>query len=208
MNIFFDLDGTLLDSRKRLYTLFQDLAPESNLSIGEYWELKRNKIDHKTILTEKFGYSEDDFDHFERAWLDKIELFDYLRLDTPIHGLHDVLDALINNNNNLYIVTSRQNRENVFIQLENMGIYKYFTDVLVTEHKYKKTKLIRTLRYQDEDFLVGDTGYDVLTGKELNVNTIAVTYGFLKKEILETYKPSFVVDKLTDILPIIQNRYL
>ncbi|GHT86686.1 hypothetical protein FACS1894137_12600 [Spirochaetia bacterium] len=45
------------------------------------------------------------------------------------------------------------------------------------------------LKHLDENFLIGDTGYDILTGKELNVNTIAVTYGFLKKEILEAYKP-------------------
>ena len=57
VNIFFDLDGTLLDSRKRLYKLFQDLVLESNLTIDEYWELKRNKINHKTILIEKFGYT-------------------------------------------------------------------------------------------------------------------------------------------------------
>ena len=53
MNLFFDLDGTLLNSRKRLYTLFQDLIPESKLSIDEYWDLKRDKIDHKTILMER-----------------------------------------------------------------------------------------------------------------------------------------------------------
>ena len=61
MNIFFDLDGTLIDSRLRLYKLFQDLVSSSNLTFSDYWNLKRNKISHKKILTTKFAYSEKDF---------------------------------------------------------------------------------------------------------------------------------------------------
>ena len=36
MNIFFDLDGTLLDSKERLYYLFQHLVPECKFSFEEY----------------------------------------------------------------------------------------------------------------------------------------------------------------------------
>jgi len=48
--VFFDLDGTLPDSRERLYRLFCELVPESRLSFDKYWALKRRKQDHKTIL--------------------------------------------------------------------------------------------------------------------------------------------------------------
>ena len=44
MKIFFDLDGTLIDSKLRMYNLFQELVPQSNLTFVEYWEYKKNKF--------------------------------------------------------------------------------------------------------------------------------------------------------------------
>lgn len=202
MNIFFDLDGTLLDSRKRLYTLFQDLVPESKLSIDEYWELKRNKINHKAILMERFNRTEDDFVLFEKEFLAKIESFDYLQFDTPVYGAYETLNSLARKNN-LYIVTSRQSKKNVFDQLKKLDLYKYFNDILVTEHKCEKVELIGKLEYQRNDFIVGDTGYDILTGLKLGVHTMAVSYGFLNRQKLEEYKPEFIVDSLPEVVAIL-----
>jgi len=202
VNIFFDLDGTLLDSRKRLYALFQDLVSESNLTIDEYWELKRNKTNHKTILTERFKYKKDDVDHFEREFLNKIERFDYLQFDIPVYGSYDVLNRLVKTNS-LYIVTSRQNKENVFIQLKNLEMYKYFKDILATENKCEKTDLIRILQYQCDDFIIGDTDNDILSGSQLGIHTIAVSYGFLNKQKLGEYNPEFIIDNLIEVIEII-----
>ena len=56
MKIFFDLDGTLINSKIRLYSLFQELVPVSNFSFDEYWDFKQNKINHATILRKKFNF--------------------------------------------------------------------------------------------------------------------------------------------------------
>lgn len=69
MNIVFDLDGTLLDSRRRLYVLFQRLVPGSLLSFDEYWSLKRNGTGHETILLERFGIESVELDGFLSRWL-------------------------------------------------------------------------------------------------------------------------------------------
>jgi phosphoglycolate phosphatase len=71
MNIFFDLDGTIFDSKERLYRLFQELVPQSNLTFEEYWSLKRNKIGHKTIIANYF--KDIDFIQFEKKWMELIE---------------------------------------------------------------------------------------------------------------------------------------
>jgi phosphoglycolate phosphatase len=201
-NIFFDLDGTLLDSRNRLFNLFTNLVPKSNLSIQEYWELKRSKIDHKSILTKQFNYTENDFYKFEKTWLSNIELLEYLQFDAPVDAVFEVLDYLAQKYE-LYIVTSRQSKKNVIMQLRQCNLHKYFKDVLVTEHICEKKELIQTQGYSKNDFLIGDTGYDVLTGIALGINTIAVTYGFLKKEVLEAYHPHYTIDMLKDIRQIV-----
>ena len=54
-NIFFDLDGTLLDVRARLYNLFIELAPETLCSLDEYWEIKRNGISQASFLEFTFA---------------------------------------------------------------------------------------------------------------------------------------------------------
>jgi phosphoglycolate phosphatase len=202
VNLFFDLDGTILNSRVRLYKLFQDLVSTSYLSIQEYWELKRNKIDHKTILLDMFHYTNDDMNRFEKLWLEKIELPEYLQFDTLVDDAFGVLDFL-DGKNNMYIVTSRQSRKNAVAQLKNLQIYNFFQNVLVTAHRYTKSILIKGVGYQKEDFIIGDTGKDVLTGLELGMNTIVVTYGFLEKNVLEIYKPHFIIDKLSDIMTIV-----
>ena len=74
MNLFIDLDGTLIDSKLRLYHLFQYLVIDSELSFEEYWELKRNKIDHKEILSSKFNYTNKQYIIFLNKWMSEIEL--------------------------------------------------------------------------------------------------------------------------------------
>jgi phosphoglycolate phosphatase-like HAD superfamily hydrolase len=168
----------------------------------EYWELKRNKFNHKIILLDMFHYTIDAFNQFEKSWMEKIESPEYLQFDTLQNEAFDVLNFLAQKFN-LYVVTSRQNKENAVMQLEKMQIYNIFKNILATEHKCEKSFLIKKVGCQKEDFLIGDTGKDIVTGIELGMNTIAVTYGFLKKEVLETYKPHFIVDKLNDVIAIL-----
>ena len=58
MKIIIDFDGTILDSHERLYFLFITLVPECELYIDDYWDLKRAKVTHKQILSERYGYTE------------------------------------------------------------------------------------------------------------------------------------------------------
>jgi phosphoglycolate phosphatase len=198
MNIFFDLEGTLLDTRKRLYTLFIKLVPSSGFSLEEYWEMKRSKNNHKAILTGLFKYTEEVFNEFEKKWLEEIESSEYLQYDTPIDGVFEVLDYLFKKYV-LYIVTARQRRDYLLSQLNSCKLDKYFTKVVATENKFEKKSLIKSLGYTTNDFIIGDTGHDIQTGYSLGLKTIAVTYGFLKKEILKAYQPYLLIDSLKEI---------
>jgi phosphoglycolate phosphatase len=94
MNIIFDLDGTLIDSKPRLYNLFQFLVPESTFTFEEYWSLKKSKINHKEILISKLLYSEVQFNKFEKLWLEYIELENWLNFDTPFNGVTNFLKSI------------------------------------------------------------------------------------------------------------------
>jgi phosphoglycolate phosphatase len=110
MNLIFDLDGTLIDSTLRLYKLFQSLVPNSKLTYDEYWELKRNKINHKEILTSKFNYTTEAYELFEKEWMIEIEKTQWLALDKPFEGVTQMLIDL-SQYHKLFLVTDPANRK-------------------------------------------------------------------------------------------------
>lgn len=198
MNIFFDLDGTLLDSKQRLYQLFQHLVPNSNLSFDSYWAFKQNKINHQQILTEHLNYSSTQFADFEASWMSKIELPIWLALDLPFSGVVSFLSAL-HTNFQLFVVTARQSQESANHQLEIHQLGHFFIDILVTKQKKEKWELIEPLKPTVNDWIVGDTGYDILTGKKLGLKTAAVLSGFMSKSALSKYNPDIIVEKVIDL---------
>lgn len=204
MNLFFDLDGTIIDSRERLYVLFQQLVEKSSLTFDEYWNLKKNKIKHEQILKEIFKYSDEELADFQNRWMNKIESTQMLELDKPFENIKFCLDDL-RNKNALYLITARQFKDKTISQLENMSLKKYFEDILVTEQKYEKTSLIKECcKFSQNDYIIGDTGIDIKTGKTLGLKTIAVTYGFMSKEVLKNYKPDYLIDDIMDIKKILE----
>lgn len=199
MNIFFDLDGTLIDARERLYRLFQQLVPTSSLSFDQYWEQKRNKISHKELLADMFNYTDDTIEAFQRDWMINIERPEWLALDKPFDGISDRLKEL-KKSCNLFVVTHRQFRESVSGQMTQFGWLDLFKDVFVTSQKTEKYDLIKNVAdISPDDWFVGDTGNDIQTGKKLGVRTVAVLSGFLSREKLSEYSPDRIEDNVLKI---------
>lgn len=200
MKIFFDLDGTLLDSRQRLFTLFCNLTGQNALNFDQYWDLKRAKIDHQTILTENLKYSNTQISKFASDWLNLIEDSNYLAMDIPFIFTKSVLEKLVGGNQ-LYVVTARQKKSGVEQQLDNLDLLGYFQDLLVTEQKKNKAQLIFDAcgNLSANDLVVGDTGMDILTAKEMGCRSLAVLSGFRNREVLASYKPDFLEDNIQAI---------
>tara|TARA_B110000879_G_scaffold184327_1_gene243850 strand:- start:326 stop:949 length:624 start_codon:yes stop_codon:yes gene_type:complete len=194
MRIFFDLDGTLINSKFRLYNLFQKLVPQSVLTYNEYWNYKMNKINHQGILKKYFKLSDCDIKLFLTNWMKLIEDDYWLSFDKPFDGVTEHLNLLKNSGFKLYLVTARQKKEKVITQINTFGWYHLFEKILVTEQKYKKSDLIKpNLGDSSTNWMVGDTGMDIIEGQELKMNTIAVLSGFLSEKELFKYNPDKIV---------------
>lgn len=203
MKIFFDLDGTLIDSKLRLYSLFQKLVPQSDLTYNEYWNYKKDKINHKKILKKYFKLNDCDIKLFQANWMKLIEDDYWLSFDKPFTGVTEYLNLLKDSGFKLYLVTARQKKEKVITQINIFGWHNLFEKILVTEQRYKKSDLIKpNLGNSINNWMIGDTGMDIIEGKELKMSTIAVLSGFLSEKILEGYSPDKIVSTILSINPL------
>jgi len=197
VNIIFDLDGTLICSKERLFRLFNDLIPDSDLSFEQYWALKFSLLSNEDILKNYFNYTPIDIENFKIHWMSLIEDDTYLRYDKPIEGVILYLKYLAKHAV-LYMCTARQSREKTITQLSMLGFDGIFKDILVTEQRKKKEILIeQEVRYlSDQDWIIGDTGKDIQTGKALKIKTCAVLSGFMNKFNLLKYKPDMIINNI------------
>src|SRR5690349_19782781 len=77
-----DLDGPLLDGKRRHYACYRDILAEHGyvaLPCDAYWQMKRSRIDRRAQLAASGAGAI--YDLFLRAWLERIELPVYLALD-------------------------------------------------------------------------------------------------------------------------------
>lgn len=200
MKIVFDLDGTLICSKKRLFELFSDLVESNDLTFESYWNLKFLGYSNQDILKANFQFSASEIQLFTDNWMKNIESDNYLKMDTLINGTQDLLYK-ISKTKELYICTARQSKSQVIMQLNHLGIFDFFKDIFVTEQKKTKTQILEDsdLCFSGEDWFVGDTGHDIMTGKGLGMTTFAVLSGFMPEDRLRIYSPNFIINDITDL---------
>jgi phosphoglycolate phosphatase len=197
MRMFFDLDGTLVDSRERLHRLFCDLAQTDEIGVDQYWSLKRSAKTNEWILAKLLGLDSHAIATFVDRWMSLIETDPYLRLNTPFPYAKPVLQQL-SRTAELFVLTSRQSESAVRSEIEQAGFLPYLTDVLVTRRACSKEQFLSTsgFKFGAIDFLVGDTGEDVRAARAIGAYSVAVLSGFRNREILEKYGPHAIYDDL------------
>lgn len=201
MNLIFDLDGTLIDARLRLYRLFQKLIPTSQLSYEDYWTLKQQKVSNETILAKECNFNVADIERFVADWMELIEAPEFLAFDKVFPDVREALERL-GMQAKLHVCTARQSRQPVLNQLECFGLLPYFDSIMVTQQIRGKNELIVNMRdLAPQDWIIGDTGKDIQIGKLLGIRTCAVLSGFLSETSLVSYCPDL-------ILPFASNFYL
>lgn len=198
-NLYFDLDGTLLNVNKRIYRSHQIAAQELGLSatsFRKYIYAKKNKLDESFF----FHLSKKDeifmkYDHVRR---DCIERMDCLSLDILRPRVLKSLLFLKSKGYSLNLITARKNRENLDKQLDSLKLSKLFSSVILCE---KKSSLdIQGLK---PGVFFTDTDEDVRFGLNYGMYTVGIAGGMRTKSILKSASPDILCDSIFDALQVL-----
>ena len=212
MLLCFDYDGVISDSLGQLY----EVAKLAQRAVGAGRPPKLEDFRTLETLT---------FEHFAR----KIEIpedkvkefsdrfFEILNARNdkvyPFPGMMDIIKKL-SKNNTIVIITANL-KETVESMFKEYGDPESISLILDEMDEGDKTEKIlysmeRFNYTKRETVMIGDTISDIRYGKRAGVNTVAVTWGFHSRELLEKQSPDFIVDtpeELFELLVSSENIY-
>jgi phosphoglycolate phosphatase len=200
MNIFFDLDGTLVDNRMRMYRLFCDLTQQNEISFDQYWMLKRFMINQYDILTVLLDYTDEQAKAFHTTWLSTVESPDYLQLDELFDQTESVLETCLQNGYELHLITARQSEKATIRQLMNLNIHHYFTSCIIASPPRSKVKALLEagLSFGEHDWLIGDTMEDMTAASALHIRSAAVLSGSTGMTVLQEANPDIMLRDISE----------
>lgn len=197
--LFLDLDGTVLHDETRHYAAYTAVLgmPDCRgvpIPEREYWGLRKEgkpwdlALKRSRLLPMKYGV-------FQERFEARLEAPELLALDELKEGTHTFLGKL-HTKTPIVLVTQRRDGEALENQLVDLGIRKYFVEVLHGAPKRQrraspdlrwrhKAALVRA-RYKllpTEALYVGDTETDVRAARSLGFEVWLVEGGHRKKAL-------------------------
>ncbi|MBI4122972.1 MAG: HAD family hydrolase [Parcubacteria group bacterium] len=204
-NIFFDLDGTLIDVSEKYYRVYMDFVKQEGLkpffSKEKFLRLKRKGASNSSMFKDKKMLA-----RYESFFLENIERERYLKYDKMFSFSLRVLKKLRKLGFRIFVVTLRRNRKNLFKETERFGfpaavsILQGSPRVFNGKSDYEtKKKLVKRFTHT-RDIMVGDTEADMMCGKGLGMITVGVLSGMRQFSCLKKLKPDRIVQDIRSIL--------
>jgi HAD superfamily hydrolase (TIGR01509 family) len=210
-NILFDVDGTLLDSRRdiaaaQLWTFRQfgidtlkpeDIYPLIGKPLAETFTALLPQRLHDRIPEAGLIYR----DYYRAHAFETTTLFP---------GVLDTVAALKGKGIRLATATTKSTETTAKV-LAHYGIAEYFSHVQGTDNGVFKPDpfIINTILtamnwHRGETLMVGDTDKDIDVGRNAGVLTCGVTYGTFSREQMAALKPDWIIDHISDLLRLVQ----
>jgi phosphoglycolate phosphatase len=205
MNLVFDFDGTICDS----FDLTLQIANEYLTRLGK-----------KTVEAKDFrecgieellkDYKLNKFQILVYIFKGRRELARHIKDLKSFSGLPEVLVEL-SKHNKLSIISSNSRRNiEKFLKINN--IYEYFSFIISSPTIFEKSKKIEyAIRKYNLDksktYYIGDEVRDIQAAKRAKVKSIAVSWGFADKKLLEKYDPDLIIQQPLKLLQLYRKRH-
>lgn len=188
-SIFFDLDGTLVNSSTGIKAAFNyafeklqlPLQTDKQLStfIGPPLEVTfANYFDKKDEINNAIKTFRE---YYNTKGVHQVSLYS---------GIAEVLKELNSLGYSLYVTTSKH-EPMAKLMLTELGVISYFKEVYgsTPEHFHKADVITACLTEQKiaakDAVIIGDTKFDMIGGQKTGIHTIGITWGFGSLESLQ-----------------------
>ena len=207
----FDLDGTLLNTIKTI-AYYGNYALKTNgiseIEIEKYNYFAGNGA--KTLIKRMLKYNGIEQEEvFEKVFKDYNEAYNKntTYLTTVFDGLKESLDKIKNNGAKLAVLSNKPHYATVSVTEALFG--KGYFDLILGQREnipikpdpYGVFEIIKHFNVSKEECIyVGDTRTDMETGKNADLFTIGVLWGFRDEEELKTFGADMIIKEPCELL--------
>lgn len=210
MNYIFDFDGTLMDTSGVIMATIKATIKEMGLPDKSDDEC-RSIIGIRTDEAGKYLYPNLEISNaeFARAFRSNYDRLKKNAHEKTFPGVIETLKELRSGGHKLAIASSRR-LASLHDYLNGLGIMDWFTMIVGADSVAKGKPdpepvltILNALQWNAEDTLViGDADVDIMMGNSAGCKTCAVTYGNGSIRTLQAAKPTYMIDRFSDIIEI------
>ena len=209
-HIIFDLDGTIIDSKPEISKTYNIIFNEIRPAITPEIDKLNFALNLNDLLKSVYG---DETDKIILAKQRFASIYDVSDFDETIlyDGVSDILPNLVLYGFKLYIATNKRYIPTVRI-LEKKGIRQFFCDIVANEMQpgisLTKREMVARIKLGGlftDGYMVGDSVSDILAGKDENLKTIAVNYGYEPEEKLAEVQPTKIATSFQNLYTFVIN---
>ncbi len=203
-NVLFDLDGTIIDSSRCIFSVYAALFKELNLTLPPEEEMRR--FIGPPIETTMSRYLDDGVEAASKRYREIYKTVDLMATNKLYDGIGEELQKIKNAGKKLYLATTKgeQFAEDI---LKYKGIYNLFDGVFGVRTdlgRYTKTQVIDAIIEErklekSECILIGDTAFDVEGAELSGIKVAIVNYGFGNADDFKGKRIEFFADAVDDI---------
>lgn len=211
--VIFDLDGTLLDTLWDLKTAVNRVMTKLGYRQQSYEEV-RTKIGSgfRNLMyrcIDKQDISEEELDTAENQMIIEYKSC-YHDKTKPYEGIENLLNELIKMDIQIGVNSNKNDDytkkliELNFPYLNNDYILGKRKNFPIKPDPVNNTEILQKMKVQKEEVLyVGDSLVDIKTARNSNLKAIAVSWGFVDRDILKDNHPDYLIDKPEELIDII-----
>jgi len=187
-----DLDGTLIDARRRQTALACQLCKtmsDWDLDPIRFWSQKRIGRTTEAALI-GCGLSDSIAREIASAWISLVETSHWLQLDDWLPGAQSSLKRARKQGLFLRVVTARQHADALHVQLSTLRLTDLVDHVVVVAPATASTSKVAHIT--DSIAFIGDSESDAIAAQSAGVNFLAVTSGVRSGAFLRAHGATHV----------------
>jgi len=207
--LLFDLDGTIVNTNDLILNSF--MYTLEHYHPGKYTREMiiphMGKPLHEQMVI--FGDEEHAVEMMNYYREHNLRTHDEYVMEFPY--VMEVLETLYNEGATLGVVTTKM-LNTTMMGLKRFGLDKFMSTIVSYEdtelHKPAPEPVLLAMERLGADpvttIMVGDSQYDIESGKNAGVTAIGVAWSLKGPEFLKTFQPDFILEDMRDLIPIVR----